>query len=209
MNALLAPDNLPFAVALALLVLIVAVQATGLFPDADADADVPVDTPDGAGASLMALLGIGRVPLLVWLAILLGSFSAGGLALQSVVQSWTGAPLSAGWAGLAGLGIALPATAFLSWPIGRIWPRDETDAVDVASLVGRRGVIAIGTARRGAPARASVPDPVGTVHHVMVEPHHDGDAFAAGDEVHIVRREGETFFVIGAGGPTLLSTLPS
>ena len=51
-----------------------------------------------------------------------------------------------------------------------------------------------GTARRGHPARARVHDRHGMMHHVMVEPHEDAGELCAGEEVLLVRREGEGFF---------------
>ena len=64
------PYNLPFAVALALMVLLAISQLIGLgdmLGDADLDMDADMDSPDAAGIGdgLFALLGIGRLPLLL------------------------------------------------------------------------------------------------------------------------------------------------
>ena len=73
-------------------------------------------------------------------------------------------------------------------------PKDHTTAVNTASLLGRRATITDGVARSGSPARAKVRDVHGQVHHLMVEPHEESSELHAGDEVLLVRREGNQFY---------------
>lgn len=190
--SLLDPHNLPFAAALCLLAVLAAMQVVGI-ADMIGDSEVDHDT-GGAMDGLLSLLGVGRVPFMIWLALLLVVFAALGLSIQALAASLTGGPLAAALAALFAGGAALPLTALLARPLGAILPQDETSAVTLDALLGRRGHVTDGVARRGSPARARVRDLHGTTHHVMIEPHEDADEFHSGDEVLLVRREGEAFF---------------
>lgn len=191
--SLLADHNLPFAVALALMVLMALLQAFGL-GELFGDHDVDADTDGGLADGLLAFLGIGRVPFMIWLAAFLLLFAGIGVGVQGLADGLLGAPLDPWLAGvLAGLG-ALPVTGGLVRPLARILPGDETTAVGLDALVGRRAKIMTGRAAAGHPARAQVHDHHGQMHLVMVEPHEEGSEMLEGDEVLLVRRESETFY---------------
>lgn len=204
MPDLLADQNLPFAVALALLGLLALVQVLGLghfIGDGDADlghGDVDI------GGGLVSLLGVGRVPLLVWFSCLLACFALLGLSLQQLFTGIFGAPFPALAASVAALTAALPANSLVTRALGLVWPHDETTAVPVEALLGRRGKIAVGAAARGNPARAVIHDLHGQMHNVMVEPHEDATVLAEGCEIMLVRREGELFYAIDGQGPIRL-----
>jgi hypothetical protein len=166
------------------------------------------DSPDGLemggfGEALTTLLGLGRVPLLIWLAALLFVFASVGVVGQALLTSLLGAPLSAGWAALAAGGAALPLNSLAMRPLAAVLPKDETTAIDLDDLVRRDAEIQIGTARAGSPARAKVIDVYGQAHFVMVEPHDQALAFTAGETVLLVRREGPTFYGIQYQSPLL------
>lgn len=210
MTDLLAPQNLPFAVALGLLVLLAVAQMIGLgdlLGDADADIDLDADGDIGLGDSLIGALGLGRLPLMVWLSVLLAVFALVGLSGQQLIEGLTGSLLPALPAGGLALIAALPLTGVLARPLSRILPHDETTAVPIDSLVGRRGRIAIGRATAGSPARATVPDVHGVSHHVMVEPNDPADTLSEGEEVLLTARDGDLFHAIRLGAPPTL-TIP-
>lgn len=192
---LLEPYNAPFAIALLGMLVLLVVQLLG-FLDFDLDLDTDGDGAISAGPvdGLLTLLGLGKVPLTVWLVVFLFLFAGIGLGIQELAESFTGSPLDAWLAGVLAAGAALPFTSALARPLGRILPQDETTAVDRQALVGRRAQITEGVARTGSPARARVTDLHGQTHHVMVEPHEAGSEFHAGDEILLVRREDETFY---------------
>jgi hypothetical protein len=195
--SLLAPHNLPFLIAFGALAVIAVLQVTGVSEAIEGAGEF--DSPDGLemggfGDALTTLLGLGRVPLLIWLAALLFVFATVGVIGQSVLASMLGAPLSAGWAALAAGGAALPLNSLAMRPLGAIIPKDETTAIDIDDLLRRDAEIQIGTARAGSPARAKVIDVHGQAHFVMVEPHDQTLALNAGDTVLLVRREGQTFY---------------
>jgi hypothetical protein len=76
-------------------------------------------------------------------------------------------------------------------------PQDETTAVSLDSLVGKRGTITVGTARRGSPAQARVKDIHGQSHYVMVEPQEEAHPIAEGETVLLIRRDGHIFTGLG------------
>ncbi|WP_336977877.1 OB-fold-containig protein [Altererythrobacter fulvus] len=196
---LLADHNLPFMAALAVMLLLALAQLLGALDfdsEAGFDADLDGDGHLGFVEGLLSLFGIGRVPFTVWLALFLFLFAGLGVGIQSLAQGLLGAPLDRWLA--AGIAVvpALPVTGVVTRPLARILPRDESSAVTLDSLVGRRGRIVTGKARAGFPARAQVRDLYDHPHHLMVVPHEDGAEIAEGEEVLIVRREGETFYCI-------------
>lgn len=210
---ILEPYNLPFAVAIGVLLFLTVLQLvgvgdffdldTGIDMDVNVDTDFDMSTDTGAVGGMVSLLGIGRVPFLIWLTCFLGLFSAGGLAIQAVAISQTGQPfpplLVAGMVAAA----ALPLNGLLVRPLGAILPNDETTSVGLDSLVRRDATISIGAAQAGRPARASVKDRYGHTHHVMVEPHDRDVVLMEGETVLLVRREGLTFYAIQYENPHL------
>lgn len=194
-----AGENLAFAVALALMLLIGAVEAVGLSAgmigheiDLDGDGD------------WLGWLGIGRIPLLMLLCVLLACFGLIGLIGQQVALNLTGALLP-GWIAAPAAGVAaLPATGILARGLGRILPRDETTAIDPGELVGLGATIVVGRASPGSPAKARVRDHHGQTHYVMAEPDNHGQVFGEGEEILLVRREGNVFRAIATGRPSSL-----
>lgn len=197
----LADTHLPFTAALGLLLILTLLQIVGVGGLFDADADVDLDA-DGAldtgsvglGGVLLTLLGIGRVPFFVWLILFLLMFAGIGYGIQEMAAGLTGAALDPWLASLLALLAGLPVTATLVRPLAHVMPQDETSAVGLDSLVGRRARITHGRAARGFPARAQVRDRFGHAHHVMVEPHEDSSEMLEGDELLLVRREEQIFY---------------
>lgn len=194
-----AGENLPFAVALALMLLIGAVEAVGLSAGmAGHEIDV-----DGDG-DWLGWLGVGRIPLLMLLVVLLACFGLIGLIGQQIALGVTGSLLP-GWIAAPVAGVAaLPVTGLIARGLGRILPQDETTAIDPGELVGFTATIVIGRATPGSPAKARVRDHYGQTHYVMAEPDNHGHAFGEGDEVLLVRRDGNIFRAIATGRPSPL-----
>ncbi|MGD9545651.1 MAG: OB-fold-containig protein, partial [Methylocystis sp.] len=180
-------NNLPFSVAIALMLLLALVQLSGLADVIGGDADVDVSAPAAIDAGLLSLVGLGRLPLLMWLMMFLTSFGLVGLAGQQLVAALAGSALNAWVAASAAALIALPLTAVLARPLARIMPRDETTAIHVNALVGHEAEIVIGRAATNSPARARVVDGFGQTHYVMVEPDDAGQSFSQGERILLVR----------------------
>ena len=209
---LLEAHNLPFAGAAILLVFIALAQVIGMgdiFESADADIDVDMDadfdvqSPSGLINSALSLLGLGYVPFLIWLSVLLFSFAGIGVAIQQSMIGMIGAPLPLWVASGAALASALPVTGALTRPLAKLLPQDETSAVGVGSLLRRDAEIQLGKAIAGSPARAKVIDTHGQPHFVMVEPQDPEATLTQGETVMLVRREGEIFFGVQYENPML------
>lgn len=210
---LLEPHNLPFAISLGAIFIIAILQVIGagdLFDTGDVDVGIEMDADiaDGLHASgfmdgFFSLLGLGRVPFLIWLSCLLFVFSLVGVLGQWIISSAVGSPLGAGFASLLAGVAALPLNGMLVRPLAKLLPQDETSAVGLESLVRRDAVIQTGTSRAGSPARAKVKDAFGHPHFVMVEPHDDTAQLTEGETVLLVRREGELFFGVAYENPML------
>lgn len=191
---ILAHENVAFSTALVLMLLIGMVEALG-FGASAFDGSAELDATD-AGNPLLGWIGFGRLPLLILLVVGLGCFALCGFALQQLAAAVSGSPLPPAAAAGAAAVAALPLTAWLSRPLARLLPADETSAVSLESLIGRRGRILLGAARVGFPARARVRDGFGCSHHVMVEPNFAEEQLAEGDEILLVGRQGDRFRAI-------------
>ena len=199
---LMAPDNLPFAVALVLMLMIGLVEAVGLGVGAvgiDAQGDIHGDAGD-----LLGWLGVGRIPLLMVIVVLLALFGLIGITIQQLAASFLDGTLPVWMAAPAAFVAALPLTGICARGLARVMPGDETTAVSLDELVGRRATVVVGTARRGCPARASVRDRHGQVHYVMVEPT-DEQSVGEGGTVLLVRRESDIFIGLADGEPLFAS----
>lgn len=198
LDFLMAPENLPFAVALLLMLMIGAVEAVGLGAGA-----VDLDLAPDADADLLGWLGVGQVPLLMLIVVLLALFGLVGIGLQQLAAAFIGAPLSPWLAAPVAFAASLPLLGISARALGRIMPRDETTAVSLDSLIAKRATVTVGSARRGSPARAQVRDAHGQVHYVMIEPNGDDQSIAAGETVLLVRREGDIFIGLAEGDSRL------
>ena len=142
------------------------------------------DAPDAGG---LAWLHVGRLPFLVILVVLLGSFSLLGFALQGVVSVVIGQGLPALAASPLALLGALPITRAAGSALIRIMPHDESAAIATASFVGRTATLIAGEARAGKAAEARFQDEYGQTHYVMVEPHSTSPNLRAGERVLLLR----------------------
>ena len=198
----LADENLPFAVAGCLLTGLMLLQFTGLSNaslDLDAGLDGNVEST-GVADGLLSFLGLGSLPVMVWLALHLLLFVLIGYVGQQIIMGLTGQLLNAWLAGPVAAMLGVPATAIFARPLSRVLPRDETTAVSIDSLIGRFAVLGTGLATQGSPARAKVLDVHGHPHFVMVEPDNDGQQFTSGEKILLVRRKGNLFKAISQGG---------
>lgn len=207
---LLEPYNMPFAAALLFMLFLAILQGVGIgdmLGDADADFDGDFEgdfdgeidgEQVGFAGGAASLLGLGKVPMMVWLAIYLFIFAGAGIGIQAMADSLLGAPFERWLAALITAGLALPVTAVAVRPIGAIMPKDRTSAVSVETLLGSEAVITDGTSRHGSPARAKAVDQHGQAHFVMVEPDDATNTFSAGERVVLLRKEGRQFYA----GPT-------
>lgn len=157
------------------------------------DYDLPAfEGADGAEAApdpsgVLAWLGIGKAPVVLWLASLLLGFGLTGTVLVNIVGNSLGLALP--------LIVSLPVAGIVGvWFAGRfaavfaaLLPKTETQALPRSRLARRRGIITQGIARRGHPAEVRVADYWGNLHYIRAEPLADTDALPRGTEVLVLR----------------------
>lgn len=201
--------NTPFSIALAIMVLIAAIEGVGtllgfalsglldnLVPELDIDVDTPDINDHGAFGEFLTWLRLREVPVIVVLIAFLTSFAVTGYIIQYLLNSMVGFMLPALIAGPIALFVCLPGVRLFAGILGKIMPKDETEAVGTASFIGRTAVITLGTSSRGEPAQGRLKDKFGKSHYVMIEPDLDDHQFNQGEEILLVRQHGATFFAI-------------
>ena len=159
-------------------------------PDIDADVDLDHSdiTATGILSKVFGWFRVGQAPFLIILIIFLTVFGLVGLILQAVCIKTTGFLFPGLIASAIAFFISLPLVRFFTGILARIMPKDETEAVDEKSLIGRVAVITLGKATKNSPAQAKLKDKFSTTHYVMVEPDIDDEEFVQGDQVLIVRQ---------------------
>lgn len=170
-----------------------------VMPDAEFDiADSDIELMDAAeaegdlgqlaaDAGPLSWLGMGSVPMIIWLTGVLTSFGLVGYFLQLASSYVLGSPMNA-W--LASVIVLLPALTLggrTARFIGRLFPKNATTAIARRSYGKRRGVITVGTARSGKPAQARFVDGYGNFHYAMVVPMDANEEIPQGSEVAIFR----------------------
>ncbi|MDJ0789005.1 MAG: YqiJ family protein [Myxococcota bacterium] len=228
-----APQNQVFTVALLVMLGIAAVEGVGtvlwggvsqfldaLLPDFDVDVDLDVDGDGHGGAEhqlaadaglltpVLSWLQIGRVPILVLLVIFLTAFALAGLGIQALLHGSLGIQLPGSLAWIPAVAVAIPSVRVFGGIVARILPKEETTAVSERTFVGRIATIVLGTARAGQPTQARLRDEHGRSHYVLVEPDLEGDEFAEGDAVLLVKPEGARFRVIAPPSSALVDSSP-
>ncbi len=206
----LTPGYAPFAIAFVVMIGIGLIEAIGLgigHLDADVQANLHGDIhADADGGGLLDWLGLGHeLPILIWLTSLLGCFTLAGIAIQQSATALNGAALPWGFASGGAVVAGLLLNTLAANGLARIMPGFETSVISTDDLLRLRGTIVEGTARRGAPARAKVVDQHGQAHFIMVEPHDEADAIAAGETALIVRRDGKLFYALPEANALLRS----
>ncbi|WP_208348592.1 OB-fold-containig protein [Pseudaestuariivita rosea] len=153
-------------------------------PELDVEA---ADVAPAAGP--LAWLGLGKVPVIIWIAAFLLGFGVTGVAAQSVTLQSLGFALPAGL-------VAIPAAVAGAWfarsfgrVLARLVPKTETTALSERSLGRRIGTVTQGTARRGSLAEVRVIDRYGNFHYLRAEPLSDDDEIPQGTEVLVLRHK--------------------
>jgi len=152
-----------------------------------ADLDLSPAPAMTAPAGLAAVLGLGRVPFLIWLAAVLAGFGLSGYLLQSLIDRIFGAPLPAILAILPAAALGLGFARLYGRALARLIPGTESSVRSKAMLNRKRGVVSQGTARAGHPAEVRVQDSFGNLHYIRAEPLDRADSIARGSEVLVLQ----------------------
>lgn len=160
------------------------------------DVDIPdIEAPDAGALELgplsatLSWFAVGRVPVLVLLVIFLTAFALGGYLVQGVASSSFGGPISPWLASIPALVGAAYATRHLGRLLGRIFPRDHSEAASQKEMIGSFATIIRGEAKQGQPAEAKTYDLRGRSHYVLIEPDDAETTYAAGDRVFIIGKK--------------------
>lgn len=151
----------------------------------DLDLDTAPQMPDPVG--LAAVLGLGRVPFLIWLAAVLAGFGLSGYLLQSLVSQALGAPLPLWLAVPPAAALGLGFARLYGGALARLVPKTESSVRSDAMLNRKRGVVSQGIARAGQPAEVRVQDSFGNFHFIRAQPLDQTAAIPQGTEVLVLR----------------------
>lgn len=169
------------------------------FVEPEVDAELPeADTPTGGPAEW---LGIGKMPVLIWIAALLLGFGVTGFAIQSFIASILSFPLPPILAVFPAALIGIWFAKTFGRTFARLLPKTETSAMSERHLGRRTGVVTQGTARRGSPSEVKVKDHHGNTHYLRGEPLKDDDEIPAGTEVLVLRHRFEEGYRLVPLGP--------
>jgi len=182
-------EVLPFSVALVLMLGIGIVSGSGIDYEPEIDPGVDLEAgADSSGIHLIDWINPGRMPIMAAFSLFLLIYGLMGYAGQQLLEESTGAMLP--WV-IAAVAVFLP--AYVTWNaisriVGRIMPRDYSEATRLASLVRTRGTIQIGTATHERRAQAMFVDHYGTKHYLMVRMAAEGEEAEAGSEVYLLEQ---------------------
>lgn len=160
------------------------------------DAAEGSDALQAGGGGLSAWLGLGQMPMLIWLATVLLGFGLSGTALQMALRDLLSMTAPAWMASVPAAGFALWFARRFGAGFARILPQVETEALSDRSLGRRRGVVTQGTAAKGRPAEVRVMDGYGNAHYLRAEPLAKGEEIAQGTEVLVIRDRRQDAYVL-------------
>ena len=201
-DVLLAPDVRPFAVAAAIVIAVAGIEliavmvgfSLGDLFGKEIDLHVESESPI---AGLLLWVNAGRVPLLIFILLVLGIFSVEGFFIQAIAHN-LGIPVPAWIAALAAAAGTIPAARVTSRGIARIIPRDETYAVSDADFVGLVATVTVGPLDQGLPGKVRLKDVFGNWHSVTARAGPDSSALPVGASVLLVDRDAKSFIAISA-----------
>jgi hypothetical protein len=159
-------------------------------PDADApDAPVAGGVEISSFSQVLGWLSVGRVPLLMLFVIFLTAFGLSGWIVQWIAERAMGFPINAWLAAIPALIAGAYATRHIGRWLGRIFPRDQTEAASQKELIGSYATVIRGEAKRGQPAEAKTTDLRGRSHYILLEPDDPALTYGAGSRVFIVGQD--------------------
>lgn len=201
-----APQTAPFGIALMIMLLLFIIEIMalvfgggnewldGLLPDElNPHAEVGVDAADaGIAIRFLSWLYFGKVPVLMLFVLFLAIFGLMGFIVQSIVFNIAGFYLPVFVAIILVWILSLPLLRVFAKGLYKILPKDESSAIYQSELIGRVGIITIGTASIDKKTEVKVKDTHNQTHYVMVFSDND-DILNQGDFVLLVSYDGVNF----------------
>ena len=195
LSFLLDDANFWFSCALGIVIALFILEMVGMFfgisllglVDDQAALDADADTSSGF-TEFGSWLALDRVPLLVWLVLLLTTFGSAGLTFNflslTLLDTYFARWLITLLAVVAGLFL----TARFGTFIARLLPKQESSATTADELVGTVGHITVGVARQNSPAEGKFVDAHGQPHYLLVEPLEPDEKFSQGEKILLIQK---------------------
>ncbi|MEG2113556.1 MAG: DUF1449 family protein [Hafnia sp.] len=193
---LLSAYNAPFLCALAFIISLGVLEILSLligasaFGHLDSSLGSHFDLASGDNLLVQALswLHIGKLPLLVMLVLLLGSFAIIGISGQYLMISLLQKPLPAGLMALIAFVLSLPTLHFIGRWLAPYLPKDESFAVSEDSFVGSMALVTQSAEQPGISAECKIVDTYGQSHYLLIEPENPDVIFTRGERVLIIAK---------------------
>lgn len=193
---LLSAYNAPFLCALAFIISLGVLEILSLligasaFSHLDSSLGSHFDLASGDNLLIQALswLHIGKLPLLVMLVLLLGSFAIIGISGQYLMISLLQKPLPAGLMALIAFVLSLPTVHFIGRWLAPYLPKDESFAVSEDSFVGSMALVTQSAEQPGMSAECKIVDTYGQSHYLLIEPENPDVIFTRGERVLIIAK---------------------
>lgn len=193
---LLSAYNAPFLFALAFIISLGVLEILSLligasaFSHLDSSLGSHIDLASGDNLLIQALswLHIGKLPLLVMLVLLLGSFAIIGISGQYLMISLLQKPLPAGLMALIAFVLSLPTVHVIGRWLAPYLPKDESFAVSEDSFVGSMALVTQSAEQPGMSAECKIVDTYGQSHYLLIEPESPDVIFTRGERVLIIAK---------------------
>ena len=195
LSFLLDDANFWFSCALGIVIALFILEMAGMFfgvsllglVDDQAALDADADTSSGF-TEFGSWLALDRLPLLVWLVLLLTTFGSAGLTFNflslTLLDTYFARWLITLLAVIAGLFFTARFGSF----IARLLPKQESSATTADELVGTVGHITVGVARQNSPAEGKFIDAHGQPHYLLVEPFEPDEQFSQGEKILLIQK---------------------
>ena len=195
LSFLLDDANFWFSCALGIVIALFILEMAGMFfgvsllglVDDQAALDADADSSSGF-TEFGSWLALDRVPLLVWLVLLLTTFGSAGLTFNflslTLLDTYFARWLITLLAVIAGLFFTTRFGPF----IARLLPKQESSATTADELVGTVGHITVGVARQNSPAEGKFIDAHGQPHYLLVEPLEPDEQFSQGEKILLIQK---------------------
>ena len=195
LSFLLDDANFWFSCALGIVIALFILEMVGMFfgisllglVDDQAALDADADTSSGF-TEFGSWLALDRLPLLVWLVLLLTTFGIAGLALNFLSLTLLNTYFARWLITLLAVVAGLFFTARFGTVIARLLPKQESSATTADELVGTVGHITVGVARQNSPAEGKFIDAHGQPHYLLVEPLEPDEQFSQGEKILLIQK---------------------
>ena len=195
LSFLLDDANFWFSCALGIVIALFILEMAGMFfgvsllglVDDQAALDADADSSSGF-TEFGSWLALDRVPLLVWLVLLLTTFGTAGLTFNFLSLTLLDTYFARWLITLLAVVAGLFCTARFGTFLARLLPKQESSATTADELIGTVGHITVGVARQNSPAEGKFIDAHGQPHYLLVEPLEPDEQFSQGEKILLIQK---------------------